>query len=470
MANAYWLLNVRLETGHELENGDVTGTKTDLFHLRIEEGAIAEIVRAADRPDEIKPEGLGAGKASTGKVRAMEASTGGVRAEKARTGEEKAEGTGAGEALAEKAGAGEANAEALPQVDARGLLALPSFIEKHCHLDKTLLGDRWRPVRPAASLFERFEIEKNTLPTLATTMKERAETLLALLLRAGSTHVRTHVDLYPEVGLRHLEAVQEALASFDGKLTAKIVAFPQHGLLRSQSAGLVREALRQGCGLVGGVDPHTVDGDAERSLQQMMELAVEANADVDLHLHDGGRVGLDTIRRLAQLAEEAGWQGRVSVSHAFALSDMEGGEAEEMAGLLARADITVITSVPLGRTMPPVPFLHARGVRAAVGCDNIFDSWSPFGSGDVFERAGRLAERFGWKTERELAETLGFITGGVTPLDKDGRQVWPKPGDEASLVFAEASCSAEAVARRAKRPAVMHRGAIVAGSLEGRSV
>lgn len=259
MANAYWLLNVRLETRRELQNGDVTGTKTDLFHLRIEEGAFAEIVRAADRPDGIKPEGSGAAKANVGEI----------RTEKASTGEEQAEGTGEGEALAEKAGAGEASAEALPQVDARGLLALPSFIEKHCHLDKTLLGDRWRPVRPAASLFERFEIEKNTLPTLATTMKERAETLLGLLLRAGSTHVRTHVDLYPEVGLRHLEAVQEALASYDGKLTAEIVAFPQHGLLRSQRAGLVREALRQGCGLVGGVDPHTVDGDAERSLQQM---------------------------------------------------------------------------------------------------------------------------------------------------------------------------------------------------------
>ncbi|MBM7567778.1 cytosine/adenosine deaminase-related metal-dependent hydrolase [Paenibacillus sacheonensis] len=409
--------NVRLENGHSTENGSVTGTTTGLYHLRIENGAIAAIAPASESTHE------------------------------ANLGETIASG-------------------ALPTLDARGLLALPSFVEKHVHLDKTLLGDRWRPVRPASTIFERFEIEKNALPKLATTMKERAEALLGILLQAGSTQVRTHVDIYPEVGLRHLEAVQEAIASFEGKMAVEIVAFPQHGLLRSQSAGLIREALKRGCGLIGGVDPATVDGDMERSLQQMMELAVEANADVDLHLHDGASVGLATIKRLAQLTEEAGWQGRVSISHAFALGDMEGLEADDMAQLLASRGIAIITSVPMGRAIPPVPFLHAKGVPVAVGCDNIFDSWSPFGNGDILERAGRLAERFGRSTEQALADTLRFITGDRTPLDPNGRQAWPEPGDEASIVFAEASCSAEAVARRANRPAIMYKGTIVSGSLE----
>ncbi|MDQ6423176.1 amidohydrolase [Paenibacillus sp. LHD-117] len=417
MNEDYWLRNVRLENGHLKESGSITGTTTDLYHLRIDNGTIAEIALASDTPDEADHDD--------------------AKSNRAR-----------------------------PVIDARGLLALPSFVEKHCHLDKTLLGDRWRPVHPAATIFERFEIEKNTLPKLATTMKERAETLLGILLRAGSTHVRTHVDIYPEVGLRHLEAVQEALAAFEGKLSYEIVAFPQHGLLRTPSAGLVKEALSSGCGLIGGVDPATVDGDMEKSLQKMMELAVEANADVDLHLHDGGALGLATIKRLAALTEEAGWQGRVSVSHAFALGDMAGQEADEVAQMLADLGMTIITSVPIGRTIPPVNFLHEKKVAVAAGCDNIFDSWSPFGNGDILERAGRLADRFGRGTERALAETLGFITGGITPLNTEGQRVWPKVGDSASMVFAEASCSAEAVARRSNRPAVMYKGKIVAGSLE----
>ncbi|QHW29760.1 amidohydrolase family protein [Paenibacillus rhizovicinus] len=416
MQETYWLKNVRLENGHMTDNGAVTGTTTGLCDLLIENGKIAQIT-----PVTLHLDG---------------------------------------------ATAGERKSDARPALDARGLLALPSFVEKHCHLDKTLLGDRWRPVRPAPSIFERFEIEKNTLPKLATTMKERAETLLGILLQAGSTHVRTHVDIYPEVGLRHLEAIQEAIAAFEGKMSVEIVAFPQHGLIRTPSAGFIREALARGCALIGGVDPATVDGDMERSLQLMMELAVEANADVDLHLHDGGRIGLRTIKRLAELTEEAGWQGRVSISHAFALGDMEGTEADEMAQLLAGLGITIITSVPMGRTIPPVPFLHAKGVPVAVGCDNIFDSWSPFGNGDILERAGRLAERFGFSTEQALSDSLRYITGGRTPLSQDGNQAWPKPGAEASITFVEASCSAEAVARRANRPAVMYQGTIVSGSLE----
>jgi len=412
MHQPFWVTNVRLENGHVIEDDSMVGTSTDLYHLRIVDGTIAEITPVSRLPHILA--------------------------------------TDEGERV----------------IDARGLLALPSFVEKHCHLDKTLLGDRWRAVRPASSIFERFEIEKNTLPQLPTTMRERAEVLLGTLLRAGSTHVRTHVDIYPEVGLRHLAYIQEAFASFEGKLSYEIVAFPQHGLLRTECASLLREALRQGCGLIGGVDPHHVDGNMEKSLYQMMELAVEANADVDLHLHDGGRIGLDTILRLAQLTEEAGWQGRVSVSHAFALGDMEGQEADNIAHRLAELGMTIITSVPLSRTMPPVPFLHANGVPVAIGCDNIFDSWSPFGNGDILERAGRLAERFGRSSEQALAETLHFITGGRTPLDHHGQQVWPKPGDEASIVFAEASCSAEAIARRAKRPAVMYKGVIVSGQLQ----
>jgi cytosine/adenosine deaminase-related metal-dependent hydrolase len=407
MHKAYWLTNVRLESGFRFESGFVTETTTERYHILIESGIIAQIMpHSTPLTDD------------------------------------------------------------LPKQDAGNLLALPSFIEKHCHLDKTLLGDSWRAVRPASSLFERFDIEKSVIPNLPTTIKDRAETMLDIFLRAGSTHVRTHVDIYPEAGLHQLEAVQEALKTFEGKLSHEIVAFPQHGLLRTNCTDLVREALRNGAGLVGGVDPGTVDGDMEASLQQMMELAVEANADVDLHLHDRGQLGLATIKRLAKLTEDAGWQGRVSVSHAFALGDMAGQEADDVAQMLKELGITIISSVPLISAMPQFNFLHTKQVPLAVGCDNIFDSWSPFGNGDILERAGRLAERFGRSTEQALAETLGFITGGITPLNNEGEQVWPKIGDEASMVFVEASCSAEAVARRSKRPAVMYKGNVVAGSLE----
>jgi cytosine/adenosine deaminase-related metal-dependent hydrolase len=406
MSSTFWLTNTLLESGYQLDNGIITGTKTECFHLLIKDGKIAKIVSSI-----------------------------------------------------------ETITDDLPKKDVKRLLVLPSFIEKHCHLDKTLLGDRWRSVTPVNSIFERLTIEKEVLPTIVTTTQERAENLLDSYLKSGVTHVRTHVDIYPEVGLNNLEEVQKALQTFEGKLSYEIVAFPQHGLLRSKSKGLVKEALRQGANLVGGVDPATVDGDIEASLQEMVELAVEGNAGIDLHLHDGNHLGIFTMKRLAQLTKEAGLHGKVAISHAFGLGDIPPSQAEGMAERLADAGITIITSVPLGRKFPPVGLLHRQGVPVAVGCDNIFDVWSPFGNGDVLERAGRLAEISRWVDERSLAETLYFITDRKTPLNHEGDLVWPMVGDEANIVLVEASCSAEAIARKSKRVATMFKGEIVSGSV-----
>ncbi|QDS35359.1 amidohydrolase [Brevibacillus brevis] len=407
MGVTYWLTNVRLETGYRRENGVVTGTEASLFHILVKYGKFARIVPATEKLT-----------------------------------------------------------DGILQKDAKGLLALPSFVEKHVHLDKTLLGEPWRAVIPVSNIMERCEIEKRTLPGLPTTTQERAENLLEILLSYGSTHVRTHVDIYPEVGISNLESVKVALATYADRVTHEIVAFPQHGLLRTDAKALLREALRQGATHVGGVDPANVDGDIEESLHQMMELAVEANAGVDLHLHDPGHLGTYTMKRLAAMTVDAGWQGRVAISHAFALGDISVQEAEEMATILREAGITIITSVPFSRVIPPVQLLHQNGVDVAVGCDNIFDTWQPYGNGDVLERLWRLAERNRWLDELSLSQSLRFITGGKTTLDANGTQLWPAQGEDASLILVDATCSAEAIARRVDRQAVFFKGNLASGQVE----
>ena len=406
MSNTFWLTNVLLEKGLQFEDRIVSGTETELCDLLVKGGCIAAIESA------------------TGK-----------RSEEATV------------------------------VDAARHLALPPFIESHCHLDKTLLTGAWQACRPAKNRLEIFDYEKIALPKLPTSMVDRAKSLIDTLVGFGSVHIRTHVDIYPEVGLRQLEAVQEALSEYNGKLTFDIVAFPQHGLLRSQSVETVRSALRQGATLVGGVDPYEIDNNIEASLQAMMELAVEADVDIDLHLHDPGEKGALTIRRLAALTEEAGWQGRVSISHAYCLGDLSTEEAGSLADIMAALQISLITSVPIRFPIPPISLLREKGVSVAVGCDNIFDMWSPFGNGDILERAARLAERFAWRDELSLGRTLGYITGGITPLESTGKRAWPLVGDAASLVLVEASCSAEAVARVARRHATIVQGKLVAGKI-----
>ena len=90
----------------------------------------------------------------------------------------------------------------------------------------------------------------------------------------------------------------------------------------------------------------------EKSLNTVMELAVEANAGIDLHLHESSHVGLNTFKRVADLTEEAGWNGRVTLSHALAFADVSPSEVDEVAIRLADLGISVTSSVPLGRTIP----------------------------------------------------------------------------------------------------------------------
>ncbi len=404
--SSYWLTNVRLETGYQYKNGLVVSTDTSIFHILIEDGKFAKIIPEATPIN-----------------------------------------------------------DDVIQYDAQKWLLLPTFKEMHIHIDKTYYGGPWKAVTPAKSIFERFAEEKELLPQLLPTAKERAEKILDLLIGFGSTHVRTHVNIDPVVGLKNLEASLEALASFSGKISPEIVAFPQHGLLHSGVESLVREALKNGATHVGGVDPHSVDGNIEKSLDTIIEMAVDTNSEVDIHIHDRDHLGLFTMNRLADLTEQAGLHYKVTVSHAFGFAGIPDIKAAELAERFAHLGIAVTTTVPIGKIIMPLPLLKEKGVQVSLGTDSLTDHWSPFGNGDNLEKAGRLAELYGYVDEWSLSQSLGFITGGKTPLNKQGKQVWPAVGDDADMNLVKASCTAEAVARRATREAVFYKGTLLSGSL-----
>lgn len=97
----------------------------------------------------------------------------------------------------------------------------------------------------------------------------------------------------------------------------------------------------------------------------------------------------------------------------------------------------------------------------AVGCDNIFDLWSPFGNGDLIERVSRLAESSKWTDEWELAQSLNYITDRQAVITKEeGRSEWLKPGDEANLILVPAESTAEMVARRVKPVLTLFKGEV----------
>ncbi|MED3067753.1 amidohydrolase family protein [Bacillus thuringiensis] len=401
----YWLTNVMLESRYTYEEERISRTETELCSLLIEDGRIKKIIEGVVQEEDIV------------------------------------------------------------MLDAKHLLMLPAFEEMHIHIDKTYYSGPWKACKPAESIFTRFNEEEKILLKQLATAQDRAENMLELLLRNGATNIRTHCNVDPIIGLGNLEATLAALETYKNRVSSRIVAFPQHGLLRSNSVQLVKDAMRMGAHLVGGVDPATVDNDIEKSLHTIMDIAVEFNADVDIHLHDENNLGTFTMKRLASLTEEAGWQGRVTISHALGLGGVTDKEAEEVAERLAAVNIDITSTVPIGKQVIPIPLLDKKGVKVSLGNDSITDHWSPFGTGDMLQKANRLAERFGWSDERSLGKAIRFITGGKETLNNEGKRVWPNVGDEASFVLTNATCTAEAVARQTEKSLVVYKGNIVVGSL-----
>ncbi|MGM0123324.1 hypothetical protein IGI37_000690 [Enterococcus sp. AZ194] len=344
------------------------------------------------------------------------------------------------------------------EIDGKGLLILPTLKEMHCHLDKSKLGVPWRPVTPAKNLVERFTSEVVELDSLDLSIEARAKNLIDIELANGVTFFRSHIDVHPAVGQRYLEGVQRAISEYNQQFDYELIAFPQHGLLRSNAYKEVDTALKNGATLIGGVDPYTLDGDVEKSLAQTFELAVKHQVPIDIHVHDRFEAGRATFKTLLEYTKQTYWQGKVFVSHAFGLNDFTGEEREKMYADLAKEQIGIISSVPINGVVPPLIELQQAGVQVALGCDNVYDSWSPYGTGNILEKLNRYGEVFNRKTQEELTASLGLITGGRQTLSNEGDKLWLQEGDVASFLLTKASCAAEFVARQNAVEASFYRG------------
>lgn len=392
--------NVRLETGFTYEGEDVIATKTGLFSVEIENGKIKNV------------------------------------------------------------GPNQANANA---IDSRGMLMLPSFKDMHIHLDKTFYGGQWQAIRRGAGGVKgMIALEQKILPEMLKTSTYRAEKMIELLLSKGSTFARSHVNIEPTSKLESLKNLEKALENKKRVFGAELVAFPQHGVFYTESVPYLKEAAKMNIDFIGGVDPYSIDGAIEKTIDFTVQLALDHHKGIDIHLHESGESGLKTINYLMdKVNENPALKGKTYLSHCFALARLDKAKQEEMAEKLAAAQIGIVSTIPFGGLIMPIPTLMKAGVKVMTGNDSIVDHWNTFGTGSVLQKANLAAQLYGYSTEFGLSRILKLATTGPLPLDDKGVQQWPKAGDEASLVFIDASCSAEAVSRISPVKSLMYNGNII---------
>lgn len=355
-------------------------------------------------------------------------------------------------------------------IDLGGRLVTPGLVESHIHLDKALLSDRTAPT--AGTLDEAIRLTGQAKQAFTVEdIRARARRVLDLAVRAGTTAMRTHVEVDPLVGLTGMEAMLPLREEYAPALDLQVCAFAQEGIVQAPGTeGLLRRALTMGADLIGGC-PYN-DSDGLEHIRIVFALATAFGVDADFHVDFADEPEHLHVREIAAQTVRAGWQGRVAVGHLTELAAVPPFRQDEIIAEIAAAGLGVIclpaTDLYLmgrkddsnvRRGLAPVRRLLRAGVPVALASNNIRNAFTPVGTADLAHMAFVTALAAHMGTPADLDALLAAITvhpARLLRLPDYGLAV----GCHADVIAWDCARPDEAIATLAGRPLVVKRGRV----------
>src|ERR1700757_369709 len=370
-------------------------------------------------------------------------------------------------------------ATAAVEVDGKGKLLSPPFVDSHFHLDAALSLGLPRLNR-SGTLLEGIALWGELKPQLThEAVAARALAYCDMAVAQGLLAIRTHVDVCDD-RLLAVEALLQVKKQVADYLDLQLVAFPQDGLYRSPNAekNLLR-ALDMGVEVVGGI-PHFERTMAEgaASVRRLCEIAADRGLLVDMHCDESDDPLSRHIETLAAETKRLGLNGRVAGSHLTSMHSMDNYYVSKLLPLIAEAGVAAIANplinitlqgrhdtYPKRRGLTRVPELMASGVPVAFGHDCVMDPWYALGSGDMLEVA-HMAVHVGHLTAldaiRACYDAVTVNAAKILHLDRYGIS----PGCRADLVLLQAADPFEAIRLKANRLLVLRDGKTIARTPE----
>jgi cytosine deaminase len=302
-------------------------------------------------------------------------------------------------------------------IDGGNRLLFPGLVDAHTHMDKTLLGLPWHRHTAGPALLDKIEGERRLRSEEGIDSHQQSSRHADRAILAGTTHIRSFSDIDTEWKLDGFHGLMRTREEYADRVQIQVVAFPQSGMLvRPGTVELMDAALAEGADLVGGLDPCTIDRDPKGHLDVIFRLAERYDVDVDMHLHEPGELGAFDFELIAERTKILGWQGRVTISHAFCIGNgvgsVEPARRTGLIDLLLENDIAIMTTGPGNTAAPAIRELREAGVRICAGNDGIQDAWGPLNRPEMLMRAYLLCYRNNFRRDDEIELSIDIVTNG----------------------------------------------------------
>jgi cytosine deaminase len=353
---------------------------------------------------------------------------------------------------------GRLSAPAGVEVDMAGAMVFPCFVDMHTHLDK---GHIWgRAANPDGTFMGALDTvgADRAANWSAEDVRRRMDFSLRCAFAHGTRAIRTHLDSIPPQDGISFAVFRDLAEEWRERIALQAACligcddFDTDGPFRA-TADLVAATPGGVLGMVTYPKPDIAD-----RLRGFFRLATDRHLHADFHVDETMDPGVETLRLIAEMVIETGFDAPVTVGHCCSLSAQDEARAMDTLDLVAKAGLNVV-SLPmcnlylqdrtLGRTprrrgITLVHEMKARGIPVSFASDNTRDPFYAYGDMDMIE-VMREATRIGHLDHSDSDWTRAFLTTPAAACGFDAPSL--KPGAPADLVICKARGWTELFAR-----------------------
>lgn len=350
------------------------------------------------------------------------------------------------------------------EVDLKGNLVLPPYVDPHIHLDYVFTARKDGALNGTGTLFEGIQRWSETKSDLTIEeIKERAKLGIKKEMLNGVQFIRTHADV-TDPSLISLKALLELREELKDIVTIQVVAFPQEGMYAYKGGDLlVEEALKMGADCVGAI-PHFEFARefGEKSIHKTVELALKYNKLIDVHCDETDDDQSRFLELLAALAYMNDIGHLTTASHTCSFGSVNNAYAFKLMKLLKQSKVNFIAcptenvylqgrqdTYPKRRGLTRVKELNDANINVCFAQDSMSDPWYPLGNGNmmmILDHGIHIAQMMSFE---EIDNALDLITTNCAITMNIQDQYGIEEGKPANFIVLNAKSEFEAVCERA---------------------